>query len=132
MRLGIIAAIVFITLSLGVLYGTVSNQNMLLVASGVGTEGTLIDEDLEAMMDATKVIQEGDWGNYITLLAAPFVYFDSVVSIAWKAFAYSPFTSDIAEGTGWAMVPYFTVTPLVIVLFFGLIILLIGTFWKTI
>ncbi|KKM76562.1 hypothetical protein LCGC14_1378910 [marine sediment metagenome] len=117
MRLGVIAAVVFMVLSFGLLYGSVENRS-------------LIDEDvqesLNTMQSATKVIEEGDWGNYITLLAAPFVYFDSIVTIAWKAF-----NNPLWDTGNWILVPYFTTSPLIIVLFFGLIILLVGILRKS-
>ncbi len=116
MRLGTIAALIFIVMCLGLLYGSVTNQSL------VDTE---VEQSMERMMSATKVVEEGDWGNFLTLLAAPFYYFDSMVSLAWKAFNNPLFTTG-----GWAIVPYFTVSPFVIVLFFGLIILLIGVIQK--
>ena len=118
MRLGVIAALIFIVLSLGIFYGAVTNQS-------------LVDEDLErsmeSMMTATKVVQEGDFGvdNFLTLLSAPFIYFDSLVSIAWNAFDNPLFTTG-----GWTIVPYFSISPFMMVLFFGLIILLIGVIQK--
>lgn len=108
----------FVVLSLGLLFGSVTNEPL------VDTE---TEENLESMMSATKVVQEGDWGNWLTLVAAPFTYFDAVVGMAWKAFNNPLFTAG-----GWAIVPYFTVTPLVIVLFFGLIVLLIGILQKNV
>jgi len=116
MRSGVIAAMVFIVLSLGLFYGAVTNQ------SGIDPS---VEESMETMMTATKVVQEGDWGNFLTLVSAPFMFFDSIVNIAWTAFNNPLFTTG-----GWTIVPYFTVSPLAIVLFLGLIILLIGILQK--
>lgn len=129
MRLGVIAAVVFIVLCFSILYGTIDNESLMAREGGADTT---VQEDLNAMMDATKVVQESDWGNYMTLLAAPFVYFDSLVSMAWKSFASNPFASEVTVGTPWTLIPYFTVSPLIVVLFFGLIILLIGILQKSV
>lgn len=118
MRLGMIAAIVFIVLGLGLLYGSVTNEPLI---------NTDVEEAMESSMSATKVVQEGDWGNFLTLLAAPFAYFDSLVSIAWTAFNNPLFTTG-----GWTIVPYFSISPIMMVFFFGLIILLIGIIQKQI
>lgn len=116
MRLGVVAALIFMVLGLGVLYGSVTNEPLI---------DSEVEESMETMMSASKVVEEGDWGNWLTLVAAPFTYFDSLVSMAWKAFDNPLFTTG-----GWAIVPYFTISPFVIVLFFGLIILLIGIMQK--
>jgi hypothetical protein len=82
---------------------------------------------MESMMTATKVVQEGDFGidSFVTMVGAGFTYFDSMVDIAWSAFNNPLFTTG-----GWAIVPYFTISPFMMVLFFGLIILLIGILSK--
>lgn len=115
MRLGMIAALIFIVLATGVLYSSVTNQSVIAAS---------VEQSTETMISATKVVQEGDFGpdNFLTLLAAPFAYFDSLVDIAWSAFNNPLFTAE----TGWAIVPYFTITPFEMVLFLGLILLLIG------
>lgn len=124
MRLGTFSALIFIVLSFGVLFGSVEDHPVL---------NESVQNSMESTMAATKVVQEGDWGSFITVLQAPFSYFDSMVNIAWEAFNNPIFSvgSD-DDGTGWAFVPYFVISPLVMVFFFGLIILLIGMLQKQI
>ena len=119
MRLGVIAAIVFIVLGFGMLFGGIENKPLI---------DSVTQDRLDTMMSANKVVQEGNFGvdSFVTLVSAPFTYFDSLVGIAWSAFDNPLF----AAGGGWAIIPYFTITPIQIVLFFGLLILLIGILSK--
>lgn len=119
MRLGVIACLVFIALGFGLLFGAMENR-------------PLIDEDvetsMETMMSASQIIEEGDWGNTLTLLAAPLDFFGSLIGVVWSAFNNPLFYA----GGWWAIVPYFALSPLVIVCITGLIILLIGILSKSI
>ena len=122
MRLGMIAALIFIVLSFGVLFSVVTNESLI---------NTEVEKAMKTMQSATKVIQEGELGpdQFLTLLAAPFLYFDSLITIAWAAFNNPVYTGDIGS-PGWTIVPYFTVSPFMMVLFLGFIILLIGVIQK--
>jgi len=120
MRLGVIAALVFIVLGFGLMFGSMGNRPLI---------DSSVQDSMNTMMNANKVLQQGSFGvdSAITLMSAPIDYFDAVVGMAWTAF-----NNPLFEAGGyWALIPYFGVAPLEIVLFFGLIILLIGIFSKT-
>lgn len=116
MRIGVIAGIVILALGLGLLYGAWTGAPLI---------DSDVEESMETLQSATEVTEEGDWGNYISLLAAPFEYMGSIVSMAWKGF-----TSPIWNSGGWALVPYFTISPFIVVLIFGMILLFIGVLQK--
>lgn len=120
MRLGVVAALIFMVLGLGLLYGSYEGSSMI---------DSDMQHDLNNMQSAAKVVEEGDLGagDYLTLLAAPFTYFDSFVSMAWRAY-----NNPLWDSGAWTLVPYFTISPFIITLFFGLIILLIGILNKTV
>lgn len=111
MRLGMLAALIFIVLALGFWFSSATNN------SGISPN---IQADMNTMMSATKVTQQSSWSNFITMVAAPFKYFDSIVDIAWSAF-----NTPIFNTGEWSIVPFFAISPFEIVLFFGLIILLL-------
>ena len=117
MRLGLIAAVVFIVLSMGLLIGAAENEPLI---------DAEMQEAMETMMGPTKVTEESAWGNFITLVSAPFRYFDSLMHIAHKAF-----NTSIWDTGQWALVPYFLLSPIIIVLVLGLIMLLIGILRKS-
>lgn len=120
MRLGVIAAIVFMVLSFGLLFGSIENRPLIDPA---------VQENMETMMTVNKVTQQGSFGvgSVVTLVSAVGGYFDSLVQIAWTAF-----NNPLVQAGGyWAIIPYFGISPLMIVLFFGLIILLIGILSKS-
>ena len=116
MRLGTIAALVFIVLGLGLLYGSVTNEPLI---------DAKVEKSLESMMVYDQVSEEGAWGNILKLPSMAATYFTSFITIAWHAFDNPLFTTG-----SWALVPYFTISPFVIVLFFGLIVLFVGILQK--
>jgi len=118
MRLGLVAAVVFMVLGMGLLYGAAENRPLI---------DSDVEQSMEVMQSATKVTQESGWGGFITLLAAPFRYFDSIVTMAWKTF-----DNSLWDSGQWVLVPYIFVSPVIIVLFLGFIMLLIGIFQKNV
>ncbi|KKN45376.1 hypothetical protein LCGC14_0683620 [marine sediment metagenome] len=114
---GLIGAIVFIVIVLGIAYGAVPN------ASQVNTQ---LELDLEMMTNAQKAIQDIGWSNPWTAVTAPANYINSVLKVMWHIFD-TPFDTGM-----WALVPYIMMTPIMAVVFFGLIALFIGIIWKTI
>ena len=121
MRLGVIAAMVFMVLCFGLLFGSIENRPLI---------DPTVQENMEIMMSVNKVTQQGSFGvgSVVTLVSAVGGYFDSLVQMAWAAFD-NPL---VQAGGYWAIIPYFGISPLMIVLFFGLIILLIGILSKAI
>ncbi len=119
MRLGVIAALVFIVLSLGIWYSAVTNV-------------ALIDADTEAAMEqmssAYVIAQEGEFGagNFITMVGSTFGYFGALI----EDLTYQMFNNPLWVSGGWTLVPYFTLSPFVIVLIFGLILLMLGMLQK--
>ena len=119
MRLGVVAAIVFIVLGFGILFGSMENRPLI---------DSTTQARLDVLMNAEKVSQEGGFGvdSIVTLVKAPFLYFDAMIGTARAAFDNPLFTA----GGGWSIIPYFTVSPIMIVLIFGLVILLLGVLSK--
>ena len=121
MRLGMIAALIFIVLSLGIFYSAYTGDSSV----DANTETAL--EELQA---ARLVAQEGDFGagSYVTVVAAQLGYFSALI----EGLAYQAYNNPIWDSGGWTIVPYFTISPFVAVIVFGLIILLIGLIQKQI
>jgi len=121
MRIGVIAAIVFMLLSCGILYGSVTNEALV---------NSRTESAMEQMMSAKDISQEGDFGagNYVKLVGATFSYFDAMVEDT----AYQLFNNPLWTEGGWTIVPYYTFSPIVIVFIFGMILLFAAIIQKQI
>lgn len=115
MRIGLIAAIIFMVTVLGVMYGVVQNQSMV-------TEE--VKEHLDATSDLQVEVQDIGWGSVLTLPVQTFNYFKSLMKVVWQVFN-NPFT----EG-GWTMVSYILLSPLIAVVVLGLVMMVIAIVQK--
>lgn len=121
MRLGVIAAIVFMLLATGLLYSSVTDESLV-------TSRT--EAAMEEMMAAKDISEEGDFGvgNYLKLVGSTFDYFGAMIEDT----VYQLFNNPLWVADGWTLVPYYTFSPIVIVFILGLIILLIGILQKSV
>lgn len=111
MRLGYIAAAVFLVVVMGLIFGTVQNESLVTDA---------LEEHLEAIGDVRLAIVDFGWTTPVELVQAGPKYFTSLFTIVWQVFN-TPFT----EGN-WALVPYTFITPFIIPIVLMMIIIIIG------
>jgi hypothetical protein len=118
MRSGWIAGIIFLVVSMALISGSITNESLI---------DTELENNLESVETAVKSVEDIGWDTPFTAVRAAFDYFDSLISIVWGAF-----NTPLWDAGGWAFIPYFTVTPIVAVIVFGLIITMIAIIQKQI
>lgn len=112
MRLGLVAALLFIVMSMSLLVGVAENRN-------------IVDEDLKddmnTLMNPLGPVFDTGWDRPLAFLSAPVEYFGAVIDIARRGFDVGIWQSGY-----WTLIPYFVLAPIVIVVIMGMILMMIA------